>query len=244
MQQLLFFTLALICEVLGTVGGFGSSVLFVPMAQFFFSFQLVLMLTSILHVFSNLAKILLFRQHIDKRVFLLFGIPSLLLTVLGAWLTAYAVSTWGSWILAVFLVLFSTFLLVRPHFQLPATSFAAVVSGGFAGFFAGFVGTGGAIRGLSMAAFNLEKNLFVGTSAAIDTGVDISRFFIYLGNGFFKPEVWVLVPVLFLVSFVGSWLGKKLLNRLSQDFFRRLVLAFILITGLALIYQQLSPNFL
>ncbi|MDO1498978.1 hypothetical protein Q2T40_01035 [Winogradskyella maritima] len=34
-----------------------------------------------------------------------------------------------------------------------------------AGFSAGLLGTGGAIRGLTMAAFNLEKNMFIATSA-------------------------------------------------------------------------------
>ena len=52
-----FTVIALICEIIGTVGGFGSSVFFVPVAQFFFSLKIVLGLTAILHVFSNLSKI-------------------------------------------------------------------------------------------------------------------------------------------------------------------------------------------
>jgi hypothetical protein len=39
----------------------------------------------------------------------------------------------------------------------------AVVGGGIAGFLAGLIGTGGAIRGLALAAFDLEKSVFVAT---------------------------------------------------------------------------------
>jgi uncharacterized membrane protein YfcA len=38
----LFILLALLAEVIGTVGGFGSSVFFVPVANFFLDFQSVL----------------------------------------------------------------------------------------------------------------------------------------------------------------------------------------------------------
>jgi hypothetical protein len=43
------------------------------------------------------------------------------------------------------------------------------------GFSAGLLGAGGAIRGLTMAAFNLEKSKFVTTSAMINFMIDSIR---------------------------------------------------------------------
>ena len=60
----LFFLIALLSEIVGTIGGFGSSVFFVPLAGLFFDFHTVLALTSILHVFSNAAKLVLFGRHV------------------------------------------------------------------------------------------------------------------------------------------------------------------------------------
>jgi uncharacterized protein len=57
MLPFLFFLIALFSEIVGTVAGFGSSVFFVPLAGFLFGFHEVLALTSILHVFSNAAKL-------------------------------------------------------------------------------------------------------------------------------------------------------------------------------------------
>jgi uncharacterized membrane protein YfcA len=53
----IFLFLALIAEIVGTVGGFGSSVFFVPIANIYFSFETVLGITALFHVFSNLSKI-------------------------------------------------------------------------------------------------------------------------------------------------------------------------------------------
>ncbi len=43
-------------EIFGTVGGFGSSVFFVPMASYFLDFQTVLGVTALFHLSSNMTK--------------------------------------------------------------------------------------------------------------------------------------------------------------------------------------------
>ena len=237
MGAVLFFLFALVCEIIGTLGGFGSSVLFVPLANFFFAASLVLSLTSILHVFSNTAKLWLFRKTISKHLFLLYGIPSLLFTLLGAYLTKVYSFIYLEWALAIFLLLFSGLFLLFPKIHLKANTLTALVSGGFAGFMAGFTGTGGAIRGISLVAFNLEKNLFVGTSAAIDFGVDFSRMFIYYYNGFFDMEYVYYIPLLVIASFLGSYMGKQLLNKISQEVFKKIVLSLILLISISMLIK-------
>ena len=86
----LFFLIAFFSEIVGTVAGFGSSVFFVPLAGLFFDFHTVLALTSILHVFSNAAKLVLFGRHVQWRLLLLLGIPSIACVILGALLSSSA----------------------------------------------------------------------------------------------------------------------------------------------------------
>src|ERR1044071_6443458 len=83
----LFFLIALLSEVVGTVAGFGSSVFFVPLAGFFFEFHQVLALTSIRHVFRNAAKLIFFGKHARLRLLLLLGIPSVVGVIIGAYLS-------------------------------------------------------------------------------------------------------------------------------------------------------------
>ncbi len=236
--DILFLLTAFLCEILGTIGGFGSSVFFVPIAGFFFSFNMVLAITGILHVFSNVNKLLLFRNSIDKKLLQYYGIPSVLLVLAGSYLSTHTSFELAELTLAFFLVIFSATLLMLPNLQLPATRNNALLSGALAGLLAGFNGTGGAIRGISMAAFNLEKNTFVATSAAVDLGVDVSRSAVYLGFGYFDKQYWYLIPLLLVISFFGSLVGKKLLNRIPQEKFKKLVLFLILGIGLILLYKE------
>src|SRR5437762_13495171 len=232
MFTVLFFLIALLSEIVGTVAGFGSSVFFVPLAGFFFDFHQVLALTSILHVFSNTAKLILFRHAVQWRLLLLLGIPSTIFVILGAYLSTRLEFKYTELILGLFLVAFSMFFLLRPKTTLSPHPFNAVTAGGAAGFLAGVIGTGGAIRGLALGAFDLEKNIFVATSAAIDSGVDFSRMIVYLRNGFLAAESYWFIPALLVVALAGSYVGKLLLNKIPQKNFRRIVLVLVLLIGL------------
>ena len=85
--KIVFLLLALVAEIIGTIGGFGSSVFFVPLGNFYFDFYSVLGLTAIFHLSSNLSKIFLFKKGIDKKLLLNIGIPSVIFVVIGGFLS-------------------------------------------------------------------------------------------------------------------------------------------------------------
>jgi uncharacterized protein len=235
-----FFLVTLLAEILGTVGGFGSSLFFVSLAQFLYDFQTVLALTGLLHIFSNTAKLVLFRKTIDWRLVLWVGVSSIALAIIGAYVTRVVSLTYARLLLGIFLIFFSAFFFWKPDFKLSPSVTNSVLGGSVAGFLAGFIGTGGAIRGLVLASFSLEKNLFVGTSAAIDFGVDLSRTIIYIDGNYLDRKLWVYIPLLIVASFLGSYLGKLILGKLTQERFRSILLALIFMMGLSLVVGGLQ----
>ncbi len=234
----LFFLLTLLAEILGTIGGFGSSLFFVSLSGLFFDFQTVLALTGLLHIFSNISKLFLFWKTIEWKLVLWLGVSSIVLAVGGALLVTLVSLHYAKLFLGVFLLGFSAFFYLRPQFSLSPTLKNSIIGGSVAGFLAGFIGTGGAIRGLALAAFKLEKNLFVGTSAAIDFGVDASRTVIYLDNGYLHSKMLIYVPLLVIASFLGSYFGKWLLQKMSQEKFRKVLLIMIFAMGVLLIVND------
>jgi len=235
LREIIFFTLAFLCEIIGTIGGFGSSVFFVPIAGIFYSFNIVLGITGVFHVFSNLSKLLLFGKHTQYKLLLFFGLPSIFFVFLGSWLTVTYALSYAQLTLGIFLIIFSLAMLVFKQMVLKANAATSITTGAIAGFLAGLNGTGGVIRGLGLAAFNLEKSAFVATSAAIDFGVDLVRSAVYIYNGFFTKNQIYLIPFLILVSFAGTYIGKKILDSINQNQFRQFVLFLILVIGILII---------
>ena len=228
----IFLILALLAEIIGTIGGFGSSVFFVPLGNFYFDFYSVLGITAIFHLSSNLSKIFLFRKGLNRRLLLYIGLPSVLFVILGAWLSKILNTVLLEFILGGFLVGLSLVFLIGKNIKVDPDKRNALIGGSLSGFSAGLLGTGGAIRGLTMAAFHLEKSVFIATSAAIDFMIDFSRTFVYYNNGYIHAHDLKYVPYLFAIGLVGSFIGKKILAYIPQDKFRIISLIFILIIGM------------
>jgi uncharacterized protein len=238
-----FIPLALLSEILGTIGGFGSSMFFVPIAGFFFDFHSVLGITALFHLSSNTAKIALFRKGFDKRIVFTIGIPAVLFVVAGAYFSKFFDGRILEIMLAVFLILISLLLIVFKRFSLKPTTFNAVSGGVLSGFSAGLFGTGGAIRGLTLTAFNMDKERFIATSAIIDLAIDLSRSVVYFSNGYIHKHDLYLVPILLIVSIIGTFIGKKILSFFTQLQFKYIVLSLILLIGITIIIKQFYfPN--
>lgn len=236
----LFILLAFLAEVLGTIGGFGSSMLFVPVAAYFLDFYSVLGITAIFHVSSNLSKIALFRKGYDKKLVMTIGIPAVLFVIAGAWLSKVINVKALEAGLAVFLITMSLLLLFFRNYAIKPTAVNAVAGGTISGFVAGIIGTGGAIRGITLAAFHLPMERFIATSAIIDLAIDFSRSIVYAYNGYVHQEDLYLIPVLLAVSIAGTFTGKKVLKFVSEEQFRSIVLLLVLVTGVITLFKVLS----
>ncbi|MEL1241546.1 sulfite exporter TauE/SafE family protein [Flavobacterium flavipallidum] len=228
----LFILLALLAEVLGTVGGFGSSLFFVPIASYFLDFHSVLGITALFHVSSNLTKIAFFRNGFDKKLLITIGIPAVLFVIIGAFISKYIDTKILEITLAAFLIGTSLFFLFFKNFTIKPTISNSLLGGTFSGLIAGLLGTGGAIRGMTLAAYNLKMEVFIATSAIIDLAIDSSRSFVYTYNGYVHQHDLYLIPILFVVSILGTYIGKRILNHISEAQFKSIVLILILITGL------------
>jgi uncharacterized protein len=242
LDAIALFFLLLVAEVLGTIGGFGSSMLVMPIAGLILPFDQALGLTAVLHVFSNAAKMLLFRQAVSKRLLLTLGLPAILGVLVGARLTYYLDENALGLSLGLLLLAMCSFLLIRRTWRLRATDRNAVLGGLLSGSIAGMSGTGGAIRGITLAAFDLEKLVFVSTSAWIDMGVDLSRTIVYTAQGYVTSAVLTHLPVLAAASFVGTWIGRRLLLRLPQERFKVIVLALVMVMGIVSVVQALTAQ--
>lgn len=238
----IFLLLALVAEIIGTIGGFGSSVFFVPLGNLFFDFQSVLGLTAIFHLSSNISKIVLFKHGLDKRLLTYIGIPSVIFVIIGGILSKYLSTNLLEWILGSFLIIFSMVFLVRRDLVIKPSRNNAMAGGALSGFSAGLLGTGGAIRGLTMAAYNLEKSSFIATSAFIDFVIDFSRTFIYMGNGYIHQHDLIYVPFLFLIGMIGTYFGKRILVFIPQSKFKSISLSFILLIGIFTVGRLLFPG--
>ncbi|MDP3954470.1 MAG: sulfite exporter TauE/SafE family protein [bacterium] len=235
MAEVLFFIAAFISEIAGTVIGFGSSTIFLPLALLFVDFKTALVLVAFLHIFGNLGRIAFFRHRIDRRLIYIFGIPGVILAIPGALLVNHVPQDILKIALGLFLLLFALVSIIKPDFKFLANKANAIIGGGLSGFLDGLIGTGGALRGAFLTAFGLEKRMYIATAAVIALVADVTRIPIYFAGGFLERKYYVYIPVLFVIAMAGSYIGKRIVNKIPQKMFRNIVLVVLAIIGLKFI---------
>ena len=236
-MEILFWISALVAEIVGTMAGFGSSTIFLPIALFFYDFRTALILVAVFHISGNIGRIAFFRNGFDLKMLLRFGLPSVIMTLAGALLVQYVSQPLLKFVLGVFLFLYVAFSLWKPDFKAKPGLRNSLAGGSLSGFFAGLIGTGGALRGAFLNSFDLEKSVYISTAAAISLAVDITRIPVYLSNGYLPRELLIFLPFLFLVAIAGSFIGKKIVGKIPQIIFRKFVLVCIGLVSIKFIYD-------
>ncbi|MFL6355485.1 MAG: sulfite exporter TauE/SafE family protein [Nitrososphaeraceae archaeon] len=213
---LLFFLIAFISEVIGAIAGFGSSTIFLPLALFFLDFKTALILVAISHLIGNIGRINFFRHGLDKKMIITFGIPSILLSFLGASLVGILPQSILQIILGIFLIAFSVLFLLKPSLKFATNTRTTITGGGISGFITGIVGTGGALA------------------------TDSTRIPLYLYQGFLLPQYYYYIPIFFVTAIGGSFLGRKIVGRINQTTFKKIVLLSIILVSIKFIIDGSS----
>jgi uncharacterized membrane protein YfcA len=102
------------------------------------------------------------------------------------------------------------------------------------------LGTGGALRATFLTGFNLEKVKYIATAAVIALATDATRIPSYLSQGFLLQDYYYYIPILFVTAIGGSFIGRKIVDKIDQQVFRKIVLVSIILVSINFIVDGVS----
>ncbi len=236
MEIALITFVVLIASAVGTLTGFGTSTLMVPVMLSFYPVEQTLLFVGIIHWFGNLWKLILFRKGFQWKLILSFGIPGIAATYLGAELVFNISTAVLSRILGSFLIIYVIYLFTKSSFKIKQSLLAGACGGALSGFFAGLFGMGGAIRGLFLTSFDLPKAVYIATAGAIALAIDTTRLATYIKNEARLPQLLLWGMLIFIpASFLGAKIAKSIVDKIPQEHFRKVVAVFLLLMGIKLL---------
>jgi uncharacterized membrane protein YfcA len=220
------------------LAGFGIGSLLTPLLAVQSGTKLAVAAVAIPHAAGTALRFWLLRKAIDRRVLWSFGLTSAAGGLLGALLHHYA---GGSALTIVFacLLIFAgvlglTGLAQRLRFKGPA----AWVAGALSGAFGGLVGNQGGIRSAAMFGLDVPRDAFIATATAIALMVDGARLPVYLWTqGRELAGLWPAIAALTLGVLAGTLGGARLLRKIPEPLFRRIIAGLILALGLFMLFR-------
>jgi uncharacterized membrane protein YfcA len=257
MVYLVICTVALVVSALTLFSGFGLGTLLMPAFAVFFPVEVAVGATAIVHLANNIFKLALVGRIADIKIVLKFAVPASITAVIGAFLLNYftGVQPIIEYALAgrvfnitivklVIAVLIAAFAILELSPRLEKLSFDVKyipLGGALSGFFGGLSGQQGALRSAFLIRAGLNKEKFIGTSVVSAVVVDVSRLTVY-GVTFFsknfeilKNQVGIgLITAAILVAFLGSFIGSRLVKKITMRTIQLIVGALLLLISIAL----------
>ncbi len=146
---------------------------------------------------------------------------ALLLMVLNVWLGKY-LGQWLAWS--------DRPLPVKAWHFLPVSLLNAMASA--------LIGSTGPIMNPMYLAYGLEKEAMVATKASNKAFLHIFKLISYGVLGVLEPAHLGYGLVIGLAAVPANWLGKWVLERMTNEQFRQMVYAFVAVSGVLMIWQQ------
>jgi uncharacterized membrane protein YfcA len=239
MEVILITFAVIIASSIGTLTGFGTSTLMVPVMLSFYPVPETLLFVGIIHWFGNIWKLLLFRKGFQWKLILSFGIPGIAAAYLGAMMVKQVFDkspTVLLQILGAFLICYVIYLFLKSSFKIKPGLSTGVCGGALSGFCAGFFGIGGAVRGLFLTSFDLPKAVYIATAGAIALTIDTTRLTTYILNDARLPRLLLVGLIVFIpASFLGARIAKSVVDKIPQKHFRKVIAVFLLLMGIKLL---------
>jgi uncharacterized membrane protein YfcA len=232
--------------------GFGLGTILTPVMAIFFPLEVAIALTGIVHLLNNLFKFSLVFREIDKDVLLKFGLTAIFGAFLGAFLLGklsegnilYQYNLSGKLheitiikvviasLLCIFVFLESSSKIKKIQLEAKYLPFGGILSG----FFGGLSGNQGALRSMFLVKAGLSKESFIATGIAIACLIDITRLLKYSQDvQHLNLETHLNVLIFATLSaFLGAYLGRKLLKKVSIQFVQICVAVLLLIIAVLL----------
>ena len=95
-------------------------------------------------------------------------------------------------------------------------------------------------RATLLQGFNIEKIKYIATAASIALATDITRIPVHISQGFLtEQQYFIYIPILFGIAIAGSFIGIRIVKRINQDLFRKIVLVAIILVSIKFIIDGL-----
>lgn len=252
MEILIISLAAFVVAILTFFSGFGLGTILTPVFMIFFPVELAIALTGIVHFFNNIFKLILVGRNASKEVLIRFGIPAVIAAFIGSWLLLnithleplFSYTFRGSlfevspvkFIVSILLIIFASMDLIPFFKNLQFDKSKLPIGGAMSGFFGGLSGNQGALRSAFLIRAGLSKEIFIGTTVVVSTFVDMTRLGVY-ATRFVSSDLSdniTLVISATLAGILGSFIGNKLLKKITLDFLQTLVAIMLIILSIGL----------
>lgn len=223
---------ALVAATLAAVTGFGGAAVLLPVLVVAFGVRDAVPILTVAQLIGNGSRVWFNRNALDYRVVAWFALGGVPLALVGGVLFARAPLASLTRLLGAFLLLVVAWRRLRPRaiVRPPLRAFALI--GAAASFLSALLGSVGPLMAPFFLAYGLLKGAYIGTEALSTVVMHVAKLVAYRGAAVLSDASILIGLAIGPLMIVGSWTGKRIVDRLPERVFVLLIEATMTAAGL------------
>ena len=226
-----------IAATLAAVTGFGGAAVLLPVLVWTFGVRDAIPILTVAQLIGNGSRVWFNRRELNLRVVAWFALGGVPMALLGGLLFARAPLAALTRVLGVFLLLIVVWRHARPRTiwrpTLPA--FAGIGAG--ASFLSALLGSVGPLMAPFFLAYGLVKGAYIGTEALSTVVMHFTKLIAYRDAAILPMHSVLVGLMLGPIMVLGSFAGKRILDRLHEKVFVWIIEATLVTAGLLFIVK-------
>ena len=230
----LFFGAFLAAAISGTAG-FGGALLLLPLLNHVVGTSVAIPLLTLAQAVGNASRVGLGWRQIRWRPVAWFLAGAIPCAVLGAlsFVTLpkpLVVRCIGGTILVFVTLTFFKLLRLRPGRRL------LIAGGGIVGFLSGLVGSAGPLGAAVFLTLELPPVAYIASEAVTALVMHVIKTVVYQRSLTLSREMWLLALLLGVAMIAGTWVSKRVIERMKPEKFRAFVAVLLVILALQMLF--------
>ena len=223
---------ATLASGIASISGFGIGSLLTPLVASEYGMTTAVGAVAIPHLIATVLRFWRLRSDVDGRVFVGFGLMNAAGSLAGALVHVRVNNPILTIVLGILLVFAGIIGVLGYADRMRFGRRTAWIAGALSGAFGGLVGNQGGIRSAAMLGLGVQGPAFVATATAIGIAVDAVRMPVYFASESAKIfRAWPAIAAGAAGVVFGALVGERLLRRIPEKLFRRVVSAILLAIG-------------
>jgi uncharacterized membrane protein YfcA len=221
------------------LAGGGSSLVLIPVVSLCLGATAIPPVITIGGIFGNSERIFAYRENINWQV-IKWELPGAIVGgCLGAFTFTQLKLEWVTVIVSFFLIISGiSFLIKKEKKSFTVRVWYFLPAGFLYAFLSGIIGSMGSVLAPLYLNYGLKKEELLGTQALNRVVVHIIKIIAYGIFGVLHPDEIGYGIIIGLASIPGNFLGHLVLQKMSDQLFRKLVISFILVSGIIMLWQE------
>lgn len=234
-EQIILFVISYLAATISGAAGFGGALLLLPVLVNMVGIKAAIPILTIGQLFGNGSRVWFGRHELKWRPISYFLLTAIPLSIVGSYLFADIDSRAIKFGIGIFLILIVIYRRAMIQ-KINLADKGMLLGGGLTGFLSGLAGSAGPLGAAFFLGLDLTATAYIASEAFTALIMHLTKTVVY--NKYSLIGLRELYYGLFigLAMIMGSWTGKRIIEKLSRESFLLLVEILLLLSGFQLIW--------